>query len=86
MTDDETSDLRALLRSINTTLTRIEVKQNGLKNDIERIGSETENNRREYRAIFEELRVDLTRLTDRFQSQETDLKKKLPEMPTRSKS
>jgi hypothetical protein len=86
MTDEETSDLMALLRSINTKLTRIEVKQNGLKNDIERIGAETENNRREYRAIFEELRVDLTRLTDRFQSQETDLKKKLPEMPKRSKS
>ena len=79
MTEEQANDLMSILRSINTKLARIEVKQNGFATDIERIESSVEANRKEYRAIFEELRVDLARLTDRFSSQETDLKKKLPE-------
>lgn len=79
MTEEQTNDLMSILRSINTKLARIEVKQNGFAADIERIESSVEANRKEYRAIFEELRVDLARLTDRFSSQKADLKKKLPE-------
>lgn len=79
MTEEQANDLMSILRSINTKLARIETRQNGLATDVKRIESEVESNRKEYRAIFEELRVDLARLTDRFASQETDLKKKLPE-------